>query len=580
MTLRVLIALGLLAGALHGAAAAQQLPPEIVKYADVIVTNAVIYSADEKFTKHEAMAVRDGRILAVGTSDHITRLAGPNTERIDMKGRPHSIIPGLFESHGHGPMGTGGGLEGRPDAKRGSVEFPSIPEGLKLVAEQAKGVPAGRWIVLGGPRDARELQKVTRWELDTVTPDNPLCITYGGELSVVNSKAWELGELTDSTPGVVKNEKGQGTGQLRTWAHGQLSYKIPWAPVGQEDVDDRKRVFMEANAEGITTIVGRMMGRAITVLQRMWELDALTVRTRISLGFLRSNPEPEAYLKRIGKLVGFGLGDMVKIIGLTTQHADGTSGSGAMLTRKPKLRQLEGDPYGPYGENRWESEENDSINVQLAIKYGWNVSGVHNQGDQANFLFLKAIEAGSGQAQLVPVTRPHGTDHNTLNSTENLALMKKFNVRPSVGLYLGEESLIYQYGADEANRTSAFKTMIDTGLRPASEEARPALSAIERMITREGEDGKTWGKDQALTKQQALFARTLWSAEYAGEDKDLGSLEAGKFADFVVLGADYMQTPDAQIAEIPVLMTYLSGKKVYDRERDGVPQPRRRQSVD
>ncbi len=568
-----IVLVGLLAMALQGKVTAQQnLPPEVVHYADLIVLNTNIISADERFSRYQAMAVRDGEVLALGTTAQISPMAGPNTERIDLQGTGASVLPGLFYPHGHGAMGTGGGIERGVDAKRERVNFDTLEQGLQHIRELVRGLPEDRWLVLDGPRNSIPLQTTTRWVLDTAAPNNPLVITYGGELSVVNSVVWELAEL-EETPGALKNADGEGTGQLRTWAHGAMTYAVPWGPIDEEEFADRKRIFFENNAQGVTTICGRMMGRAITIIRHLWERDELTVRTRISLGFLRSNKRPEEFLKRLGKLVSFGLGDMVRIIGLTAQHADGTMGSGAMLTFQRKLRQLDGDPYSINGENRWEVDGNDSTSIQMAIKYGWNLSGVHNQGDQATYLYIKAIEAGHEQEGiLVPTSLPHGNDHNQLNTAENYAIMKKYNINPTVGIYLGQEQMIYQYGADTAHRTSAFKSMLAAGLRPSAEEGNP-LNKIEEMMTRAGPKGRVWGSDQILSRQEALWATTLWAANYCGAETDqLGSLEVGKLADFVILGSDFLTVPADQLAEIPVLKTFLGGKVVYDRERDGVPE--------
>ncbi len=591
----IVVLIGLVVLAFQGIAfGQQQLPPEVIHYADVIVTNGVIYSADEQFSRYEAMAVRDGRILALGSSDVISRMAGPNTRRIELQ-PGQSVLPGLMNTHAHGPIGTGSGT----GAVRGSVTFDTIEGGLREVEQLVSKAAEGEWVTASGPRNSIPLQIVTRWQLDTVSPNNPLLISYGGENGVANSKAWEAVGLTSDVPGAMKVEdlirlgliraddmpdalknieEGEAIGQLRTWAYGAITYGIPWNPVTEDDLVSRTSRLFRLNALGNTTVGGRASGRGITIIRELWERDELTIRVRVSHMFLRSNPRGEEYLKRMGKLVSFGLGDMVRIIGATTQHADGTNGSGAMLTFQPKLRRLDGDPFGEYGENRWEVEGNDRENVILGIRYGWNINGVHNQGDRATNLWLKAIEAGYKDV-LVKPSLPSGTDHQVLVTQENLDLMKRYNVWPSLDLkYVfsgpSPEGLIYQYGADSVNEMSQVRRFIDAGLRP-SNEGDDALLGIEEMITRTDGSGRVWGDDQKLTRQEALWTKTLWSAGYIGEQDQLGSLEVGKLGDFVVLGEDYLRVPENEISQIPVLLTVVGGKVVYDRERDGVPEPAR-----
>ncbi len=563
----------------------QNLPPEVVNYADLIVTNGRIYSADESFSVYQAMAVRDGKVLAVGRSDVISRMAGPNTERVDLHGR--SVVPGFFDTHRHG-ANIGNSFQ-RAFKHRGRTTFKTIEVGLQEVKELVDQAAPGEWVGFGGPRDNIPVQTVTRWQLDTVSPNNPVIIDYAGELSVVNSVALKMADIPLDTPGLLKNEQGEPTGQLRTWAHGIVTFETaPWPEITDELLEQQKQRLWAHNQQGLTTLAGRASGLSHTIYRELWERGELTARIRTSHEFLRSNPRAEIFLKRMGKLISFGLGEMVKIYAASTQHADGTSSSGGMLTWMRKLRRLDGDPYGEYGEDRWSLDpgRNDSANVALAVRYGWNVSGVHNDGDRATWLYLKAIEKGH-QDVLVKTSKPFGADHQFLVTQDNIDLMKKYNVIPSMGIMslfnhpsrggpTSSDHLIYQYGPDAVQRMSPLKTMVSAGLRPASEEANPPLWAMQRLVTRTDDKGRVWGPDQRLTRQEALWSRTLWSAGYVGEEDLLGSLEPGKLADFVILGGDFMKVPEDQIADLPIDFTYLGGKIVYENKgeaQSGVASP-------
>ncbi len=558
-----------------------ELPPEVVHYADLILTNGIVYAADESFSMAQAMAVRDGKILALGDSDTIARMAGPNTRRINLQGR--SVVPGFFDTHLHQAHVVGQGTSAIK--YRGNFQFETIEKGLQEVKELLEDVPAGEWVQASGPFNGNEaMNNVTRWQLDTVSANNPLVITYAGEMSMLNTKALEVSNFPLDTPGVLKNDQGEATGQLRTWAHGVLTYEIlPWPEITEELLERQKERLLGFNREGLTTIVGKGAGITLTVYRELWERDELTMRIRIGHQFIRSNPRAEAYLKRMGKLVSFALDDMVKIIGATLQHPDGTSGSGGMLTWQRKLRRLAGDPYTDFGVNRWEvgnQDENDQYNIKLAIRYGWNVNTVHNQGDRATWLFLKAIEEGHKDV-LVKPSLPFGVDHQLLMTQDNIDLMKRYNVIPSMGskyvFSRTPESLIYQYGPDAVSRMTAVNTAISAGLRPVSEADtrefplyRP-LWSIEKFITRTDEQGRVWGRDEGISRKEALWMRTLWATRYSGDEKILGSLEPGKLADFVVLAGDFMKVPADQLGELRVDYTFINGKTVY--ENKGEPDP-------
>jgi len=151
-----------------------------------------------------------------------------------------------------------------------------------------------------------------------------------------------------------------------------------------------------------------------------------------------------------------------------------------------------------------------------------------------------------------------------------------FSVGPKYLFQQNPDGLVYQYGADQVNRLTRVRSMIDAGMKPVMEAdirgpwSRP-LWNMEMLITRNnGTGGRTWGEDQKITRQEALWMKTNWAAYYSEDEEILGTIEVGKLADLVVLGGDYMTVPEDQISDLSIDLTVVDGKVVYDRDRDGV----------
>lgn len=552
-------------------------PEEYLPYADIVVFNGKVLTVDENFTIAEALAVRDGKFQAVGESQLILRLAGPATRKVDLQGK--MAVPGFIDTHLH--QATVGNSFSLGFEHTGRLPFDEIDSGLQHLKELVARAQPGEWLLLRGPFNGNDaINVVTRWRLDAASPDNPVFILYAGEMSVVNSKAWDLMKMPLNIPGVLKDDNGRPTGQLRLGAHGYLTYEfLPWPVIDDELVNQQVERLKALNEQGLTTVVGRGSGLAISLYREVFRRDLLTMRIRISHELTRSNGDVERFLKRTGNLVGFNLDEMVKIYSATVQHPDGIGGAGAALTFRPKLRQLEGDPYGSYGSNRWEDEgltpeESDRTNILLAVKYGWPVSGVHSVGDRSTNLILKAYDEAAENTPLVPFSGKFGIDHLTMQVPENIGIMKKLNVIPSVYFLNpgGREpsQLVFQYGADAVDEMTPVQSLIDAGLRPVIEAdtTRLPYSAplwnLERFVTRTDENGKVWGSEERVSRQVGLKMYTLWAADYSGDSERLGSIEKGKFADFVLLGRDYLTVPEDEIADIPILMTVVDGTIVYE----------------
>ena len=559
--------------------AQQALPPEVLRYADKILYNGKILTADDQFTMAQGVAIRDGKFLAVGTNQQILLLSGPATQKFNLEGK--SVVPGFFDTHLHGAW-VGNIAKG---GRQGRVTFEDKDRTLAEIRKLAEEAASGEWLRFSSPR-TKNFFSVTRQDLDAVSPDNPVVIITRSQELVANSLALKLANLSRDAPGLVKDpQTGEPTGQVFGLAAGVLTYEsVPVPEMTEQMLEDQKTVFKRLNSQGLTTIIGRGQGLTISILKELWQHRELTARVRIAHEFTRMNPNVEAYLKRIGNLSGFG-DEWMKIIGATVQPVDGATGDGAALSAKRKIRRHPEDPY-EWGANKWigygpmeqdiAKEQTEWRNIILANRYGWNITSVHSQGDLGTQLLLEAYADADKEKSIRG--RRFGFDHGLLRTRENLELAKKLDVIPSIGpkyLFMGApENLIFLYGADAVHEMTPVKSLIEMGIKPVLEadiagDYSAPLWLLEKLSTRKDEKGVVWGRQEKISRQEALWMKTSWAARYSGDEKILGTIEAGKLADLVVLDGDYMTVPAEEISEMPIAQTIVHGRVVYDREKDG-----------
>jgi hypothetical protein len=292
-------------------------------------------------------------------------------------------------------------------------------------------------------------------------------------------------------------------------------------------------------------------------------------------------------LRRVGNIVDFNLGDMIQIAGAGLGSADGNAYPGNAFTIDPKISSG-GFGFGPVGQLKWNSfgtEHNEWDvekwgkytewnNVLLATKHGWNTTAIHNVGDAATRLWLDAIEAGLNQPDVIlRPWRPFGLDHNLFSHPSDYARIKAMDVRRGLGKFQSQgASLSAELYGQRIHDVQPVPELIREGMKVHLESAN--LGVIQRYVTRQDGEGMVWGPDHAIDRITALRMTTIWAARFIGEDNNHGSIEKGKRADVVVLGGDYMTVPEQQIGRIPVLMTIVGGKIVFDLDRDG-PAPSR-----
>jgi predicted amidohydrolase YtcJ len=562
---------------LPGAGAAQTgVPDAVVRWADIVLFNGKVLTADEKFTIVEAAAIRDGKFLAVGRSQDILRLAGPKTEKIDLNGR--SALPGFVETHLHqAHVGNAATERGRK-----KLEFPTTESAIQQLKEQVSGTPAGEWVVVGGPRN-KVFYGLDRKQLDAIAPQNPLVIINMNEETLANSLALEKLNLPLETPGYIRDPAtGEPTGHLARWASGTMVYeRLPWPAVTEELLQQQKDVLANLHSRGVTSLGGRARGLAITVYNTLQRRGELNMRIRVAPEFLRLNANAEGVLKRFGNLVDFG-SEWFKIIGATIEPLDGITKDGAALSIQPKLRRSEGEVFGAHGPNLWTDfgpttlqtgkEQTEWNIVQLAAKYGWNITSMHSTGDLASQILLEAYRDAH---QNNPIGEMRfGIDHGLMQSPKNMDMMAEMGVIPSVGMIFQfrhdtVDNLVYTYGADAVHKMTPVKSLINRGIKVVAESdtlEEPFVNPLWQMgkfMTRDDHRGRVWNEQEKITREEALYMYTSWAARYHWDEKILGTIETGKLADVVILGADYMTAAPEEIAKLPVDMTILNGKVVY-----------------
>jgi hypothetical protein len=534
----------------------------VTAFADVILMNGKIVTLDKDSSIKEAVAVKDGVILAVGTDGEMRLWRGPQTRQINLAGR--TVIPGLIDSHIHATLA---GLTW--DSELHWEKFRSLTEGINQITAAAKANPAGNWIMVAGgwtPAQFAERRLPTRAELDAAAPRHPVYIQILGQAALVNSSALTALNITRETPDPPGGQfqRDAKTGELTGYALGAGAWQRLYEKIPRLGFDRARRslrnCFRELNRLGLTS-VGDLHTDSVNFAHRrllsdMARTGELTLRVNFYLAPNESGDEVEQLRRGVQEVKQLKQSNLFSFAGFVEDLAPGNGDGNALEHPKP-------------------------VTISAAAKDKFRrvvvffVAGGHNfrlnaTSDNIARQLLDVIEAVDRET---PLGRSRiGFAQLDDATPETIGRIKKLGGGISVQsrLSLAEESTRHLLGEFNTRNLAPLRTMLEAGIPlGAGTDAFRAgnyspMLALWWLVT-----GKTIAEtpirdpQQNLTREEALRVYTLGSAWVTAEEKMKGSIETGKLADLAVLNADYLTVPVDRIPDLESLLTMVGGRIVY-----------------
>ena len=537
--------------------------PAGVRFADLIVLNAQVYTVDSRQPTAQAFAVKDGRFIAVGSNADIRALAGKGTEQIDAA--QLTVVPGFNDSHNHAP-----GNELLYEVLVGNpyeVEFVTIDSIVDKLRVRAATTPADTWVegFFFDDTKVKDGRPLTMHELDRVSKDLPVMVIHrGGHTAFYNSKAFEMAGITNTTA----NPAG---GTYDRDANGNLTGRVTDNARARIDAVGKRRKFspeeaMKRDRDGLAFISKQFVRFGLTsVCHESGNLLALQqVRERGELLHRVSYEAEGAELEAmISGGIATGLGDEWLRFGATSEHtADGSFSERTMAISVPYPGRADG-----YKGNVTESQQDLNTWCERVHRAGIQMN-IHANGDVAIDHALTAYERA---LSLKPQTdaRPKIT-HCTLVNDDLVRRIKAIGAVPalftSYAFYNPDK--FHFYGEELMKRCMAYRTLLDAGVPAAAgSDFDPGpfspLMGIQGMVTRTGWNGEVWGANQRITVAEALKVNTLNGAYATREEGVKGSITPGKYADFVMLAEDLNHIDPSKIKDIKVVRTVAGGVTRY-----------------
>jgi predicted amidohydrolase YtcJ len=548
-----------------------------------IFHNAHIVTVDLQFRTVEALAIRDGRIVGTGTTAEILRLAGAGTVQVDLGGR--TVLPGLIDSHVHAPAAS------MYEFEQPVPDMESIEDVLAYFRARAEKAEPGRWLTLSQVfiTRLREQRYPTRSELDRAAPRHPVAFRTGPDASL-NSMALSMSgidakfKVPEGQPcRVERDTSGQPTGILRNCGRYIRSDAGGSKPTDADRLARLQQLLADYNSVGITSIVdANTDAGGLELYRALLQRNALTCRTFMAYGVDAQAPldRVEAAVKEAAAHPLHQRSDMLWLRGIKV-FLDGGMLTGSAYMRQPwgvsKIYAID-DPE--YRGVRFIEPEKLYHMAKAALANDLQFTA-HAQGDAAVDAMVEAYERINRDDFPVRDRRPSIT-HASFMSAEAIAKMKALgvvaNLQPA-WLYLDGATLRRHFGVERLGYFHPYRTLFEQGVTVGGgtdhmqkigslrsiNPYNPFLGMWTTIVRQPRGADSPLGREQSLTREQAIRLYTINNAFLTFEEAQKGSLEPGKLADFIVLDRDILTCPVDEVKDISVEATYLGGARVYTR---------------
>jgi predicted amidohydrolase YtcJ len=536
---------------LHG----QSLPP------DLILSNGKVITVDERFTIAQAVAVRGERIVAVGTNQDIARLAGPNTRRIDLRGR--AVIPGLIDNHMHLLRAAATWTR---ETRFDGIE--SRKKAVEMLRASAKAVGPGEWVYnIGGwthQQFTDDPKPFSREELDKIAPDNPMALQESYYQVDLNSKAMALLKIEAKMPDpagfqpgwIVRDAAGVPTGIVMGDIAGTRAVSSKLPRVAPDHLEASAKVLMDdMNRAGLTAVgVPGCEQAALDIFQKWKEQGKLGIRTYCIEGNAATTPEQvDRSLQQISKMKLFQGDSWIDTIFFGESVISPLHDPMFALKSSPRPDQLE----------QWRR-------MGMGIAAAGLPLHVHAELHDTIDAFLDQIEAINKEHPIKNL-RWVLAHINQINEAQ-LERMKKLGMYAAVHPWAVINGAIMHDGfGDGAFDMPPLRTLQDSGIvwglgtdGTAANQTHPFVT-LSFAVTGKMVGGMKVNK-QTISREDALIAHTRKNAYLVFQEDNLGSIQPGKLADLLVLDRDYLTIPADQIKDIKPVVTMVGGRVVYDAE--------------
>jgi len=536
--------------------------------ADTILTNGKIVTVDERFTIAQAVAIRGDRVVAVGTNQEIGQLAGPNTRRIDLRGR--TAIPGLIDNHMHLLRAAATWTK---ELRYDGVE--SRKQAVEMLRTRVKSAGPGEWIYnIGGwahQQFADNPKPFTREELDQIAPSNPVALQESYYQVFLNTRALEVLKIAANAPdppefvkgSILRDAAGKPTGVIRGDIAGTrvVANKLP--KVAPEQLEASALALVkDMNRAGLTSVgVPGCDADILSIFEKWKAAGHLNVRVFCISGAAAGNPQAvDRSIQELSRMKVF-QGD---------SFIDNVSfGESVYSPLHDPMFALKSDPT-PEQLDLWKK-------MAMAIAQAGLPLHVHAELTRTIDTFLDQIEAVNKEHPIKNL-RWQLAHVNQINASQ-IERMKKLGLYAAVhpwavinGAIMHEGDMFGDGAYDMPPLATLQNSGITWGLGTDGTAANQTLPFTTLYFAVTGKMvGGTKVIRQTISREDALIAHTRKNAYFVFQENNLGSIQPGKLADLLVLDRDYLTIPADQIKDIKPVMTLVGGRVVYDSALKAAP---------